>query len=178
MKTIAACILVHHLCIPRALLAAVGFVVLAACSPEPESTELSNPAAVYCAEHEGASEIVKSDAGEAGVCRFNDGSSCDDWAYFRGECKPGDSLAAESSSVKRWKFSCPDGYQFAVSFEEEGKATLTTASGDTQLQQTPSAGGARYSDGTTTFWNIGTTGRIDRDGKIIHSDCEGARQQP
>ena len=175
MRNNVVCIPVHKLSILIVLLAALGCFLVVACSPEPESTELANPAAVYCAEHGGASEIVKSDAGAAGVCRFTDGSSCDDWAYFQGECKPGDSLGAESSSVKRWTFSCPDGYQFSVAYVEKGKATLTTESGDTQLQQTPSAGGARYSDGTTTFWNIGTTGRIDRDGQVIHSDCEGAQ---
>ena len=29
----------------------------------------------------------------AGTCVFPDGSECDEWAYFRKECKPGDSLA-------------------------------------------------------------------------------------
>ena len=176
MKSIVAGVPVHNLSIARALLAALGCALLTACSPEPESTELANPAAVYCAEHGGTSEMVKSDAGTAGVCRFTDGSSCDEWAYYRGECKPVDGLGAESSSANRWTFSCPDGYQFSVSFAEEGTATLTTESGDTQLRRTPSAGGARYSDGTTTFWNIGTTGRIDRDDQVIHSDCESAQQ--
>ena len=37
----------------------------------------------------------KQDAsgGIAGVCVFSDGSECNEWAYFQGQCKPGDSLA-------------------------------------------------------------------------------------
>jgi hypothetical protein len=35
------------------------------------------------------------------MCVFPDGSECDEWAYFRGECKPGDSLVmSESTSTE------------------------------------------------------------------------------
>lgn len=36
--------------------------------------------------------IQASDGSVAGACFFSDGSKCDEWAYFRGECKVGDSL--------------------------------------------------------------------------------------
>jgi WD40 repeat protein len=44
---------------------------------------------------------MRTDAsgGVAGVCIFPDGSECDEWAYFRGECKPGDSLAATQPAI-------------------------------------------------------------------------------
>ncbi|MBU1866793.1 MAG: DUF333 domain-containing protein, partial [Actinobacteria bacterium] len=29
------------------------------------------------------------DGGTYGVCVFPDGSECDEWAFFRGECEPG-----------------------------------------------------------------------------------------
>ncbi|MGI9553924.1 MAG: DUF333 domain-containing protein, partial [Thermodesulfobacteriota bacterium] len=28
--------------------------------------------------------------GDVGYCLFNDGTQCEEWAYFRGECRPGE----------------------------------------------------------------------------------------
>jgi len=61
---------------------------------EPAASEspllnMPNPASVYCAEQGGTLEIrTAADGSQAGVCLFADGSECDEWAYFRGECKP------------------------------------------------------------------------------------------
>jgi eight-cysteine-cluster-containing protein len=50
---------------------------------------LPNPASVYCLEQGGKLEIKKDkDGNEYGVCIFSDGSECEEWAFFRGECKP------------------------------------------------------------------------------------------
>ncbi len=55
---------------------------------------IPNPASVYCEEHGGKLEIrTASDDGQAGICAFPDGSQCDEWAYFRGECAPANSAA-------------------------------------------------------------------------------------
>jgi putative hemolysin len=63
-------------------------------SPTPEAG-LPNPASVYCEEHGGKLEIrTAADGGQTGICVFSDGSECDEWPFFRGECKPGDSLQA------------------------------------------------------------------------------------
>ena len=54
------------------------------------STQLANPAAVFCIEQGGEYEIREhDDGGQYGVCIFDDGSECDAWDYFRGECAPG-----------------------------------------------------------------------------------------
>jgi putative hemolysin len=55
---------------------------------------MPNPASVYCEEEGGTLEVRQSQDGEYGVCIFGDGSECDEWAFFRGECKPGDSTIA------------------------------------------------------------------------------------
>lgn len=64
--------------------------------PEPEATAepsgagLANPAAVYCEEQGGRVEIrTASDGGQYGVCILTDDSECDEWAFYRGECGPG-----------------------------------------------------------------------------------------
>lgn len=56
-----------------------------------ESQEnLPNPAAAYCEQNGFGYEIRTADDGsQFGLCVFPDGSTCDDWAYFRGECTPG-----------------------------------------------------------------------------------------
>lgn len=61
-------------------------------SAEPTATDVSqinlpNPASVYCEQNGNNLEIVTADDGsQNGVCVFPDGSTCDEWAYFRGEC--------------------------------------------------------------------------------------------
>jgi putative hemolysin len=81
-----------------------GFMVLASCrsnqpKPAPEQA-IPNPASVFCSKNGGTLELRQDAAGGvAGVCVFTDGSECDEWAYFRGECMPGDSLSTPSPIV-------------------------------------------------------------------------------
>jgi putative hemolysin len=70
-------------------------------TPEPVATGtpqagMPNPAAAYCEQNGYEYEIRTADDGsQSGVCVFPDGSTCDEWAYFRGECSPG----AQASST-------------------------------------------------------------------------------
>ena len=51
---------------------------------------IPNPASVYCMQQGNKLEIrTAADGSQSGVCVFPDGSTCDEWAYFRGECGPG-----------------------------------------------------------------------------------------
>jgi putative hemolysin len=75
-------------------------LALAACTapqvqtPEPTATDIPpanmpNPASVYCTQEGNKLEIrTAADGSQSGVCIFPDGSTCDEWAYFRGECGP------------------------------------------------------------------------------------------
>lgn len=80
------------------ILVLMGMTALAACTPTPVDTaptdaNMPNPASVYCEENGGRLEIRTDDTGgQAGICIFEDGSECDEWAFFRGECHPGDSI--------------------------------------------------------------------------------------
>ena len=57
-------------------------------TPSLES-KLPNPAAAYCEQQGNQLKIVTADDGsQHRVCIFPDGSTCDEWAYFRGECRP------------------------------------------------------------------------------------------
>jgi putative hemolysin len=75
-------------------------MALAACTSlrvqtsEPDPTEIPqvnmpNPASVYCEQNGNTLEIrTAEDGSQSGVCVFPDASTCDEWAYFRGECGP------------------------------------------------------------------------------------------
>jgi len=50
---------------------------------------IANPASQKCVTDGGEVKILKEEEGERGICLFPDGSVCDEWAYFRGECSQG-----------------------------------------------------------------------------------------
>jgi uncharacterized protein len=59
------------------------------CTPATQDAFMPNPASVYCEQRGYKVEIRNaSDGSQSGVCIFPDGSECDEWAFFRGECKP------------------------------------------------------------------------------------------
>ena len=68
-----------------------GQPVVVPATPTTTAPGLANPASIYCGEQGGTLEI-RSDAvgNQSGVCVFADGSECDEWAFFRGECAPGE----------------------------------------------------------------------------------------
>jgi putative hemolysin len=63
-------------------------------APEPAATDMPqagmpNPASVYCTQNGNKLEIhTAADGSQNGICIFPDGSACDEWAYYRGECGP------------------------------------------------------------------------------------------
>ena len=82
------------------LILLVALLAVVACStPEntptstPESTpqvEIANPAAAYCVEQGYKNEIrTDADGNQYGVCIMDDGTECDERAFYRGECGPG-----------------------------------------------------------------------------------------
>jgi putative hemolysin len=55
----------------------------------PLAPGLPNPASVHCIEQGYELEMRTDDKGTSGYCLFPDGSECEEWAFFRGECAPG-----------------------------------------------------------------------------------------
>lgn len=81
----------------------VVMVFMTSCTPRQASPtsqpNLPNPASVYCEQNSGELEMRQdASGGTAGICIFPDGSECDEWAYFRGECKPGEQPAQPVST--------------------------------------------------------------------------------
>jgi putative hemolysin len=82
----------------RMIPATILLMTLAGCTlprvqpSEPAGTEMPqagmpNPASVYCAQN-GNKHVLSADGIQDALCIFPDGSACDEWAYFRGECCP------------------------------------------------------------------------------------------
>jgi len=71
-------------------LLAMGALTLSGCNKnapveDPDkNAEIPNPAAVYCEENGGTLNL------EEWLCIFEDGSYCEEWAYQRWECQPGE----------------------------------------------------------------------------------------
>jgi putative hemolysin len=123
--------------VPFSLLMLTMVVLSGSCSskrtvttPTPEAN-MPNPASAYCEQQGNKLEIVTAaDGSQSGVCIFPDGSSCDEWAYFRGECGPAGQ--AESTSTKFptalpidsgdyrgwWTYANP-AYHFSITLPED-----------------------------------------------------------
>jgi hypothetical protein len=95
---------------------------------------LPNPASVFCEEQAGKVEMRTDDAGnQYGICVFEDGSECDEWAFFRAECQPGksdeeDSQAAQPAYINEefgFSFNPPAGW----AIEDKGDYLLFTRPG-------------------------------------------------
>lgn len=63
--------------------AALSFVGVACGGDDDPSTELSNPASVYCQTIGGDVRIVSEAGGEVGYCDLPDGNSVEEWELYR-----------------------------------------------------------------------------------------------
>lgn len=69
-------------------------------------------------------------------------------------------------------FLCPDGTSIDTVFDNAADTvTVTLPDGVVTLPHVVSASGARYSDGTTTFWNKGDEATIEISGETVYKGC-------
>ena len=63
------------------------------CGPADTTSEsplgLPNPASAYCEEQGYQLEMRTEASGTVGYCLFPDGTECEEWAFYRGDCAPG-----------------------------------------------------------------------------------------
>jgi putative hemolysin len=120
---------------------------LAACSPKTTPTSdpatdgartgekigMANPASVFCQENGGKLEMrTDASGGQVGMCIFNDSSSCEEWAYFRGECKPGGAEGAATKEVTLVEtgWTVYEDTTFGFRFEYPADATISSTGDD------------------------------------------------
>ena len=67
-------------------------------STEIPPADMPNPASVYCEQQGYRLEIrTAADGSQSGYCIFPDGSECEEWAYFRGECSLSPSVVSPAT---------------------------------------------------------------------------------
>jgi putative hemolysin len=77
-----------------AVRAIIGYFSVTRATSDSTATDMPppnmpNPASVYCEQNGNTREIrTAADGSQSEICVFPDGSACDEWAYFRGECGP------------------------------------------------------------------------------------------
>lgn len=81
-----------------------------------------------------------SDGSQAGLCVFNDGTSCDEWAFYRNECQKGQSRAAAKSDSDLIKEAM---YKKINSDETKTLVTVSKIEGDYAKGGASPIGGAR-----------------------------------
>ena len=90
---------------------------------------MANPAAVACKEANLTYEIrTNPDGSQSGVCILSDGTECDGWAYYRGDCPamPGAGLAnpsavyCEEQGLKYETRKNADGSEYGVCIMADG----------------------------------------------------------
>ncbi len=87
------------------------------CVPATQGASMPNPASVFCEQQGYKVEIrTASDGSQSGACVFPGGSQCDEWAYFRGDCKAPESTPTGSpgTNSQGWEIYTNDslGYSF------------------------------------------------------------------
>jgi hypothetical protein len=97
-------------------------------------TGMANPSAVYCEEQNLTYEIrTNPDGSQSGVCILADGTECDGWEYYRGDCPapaatmPGAGIAnpsavyCEEQGLKyETRTNTTDGSQYGVCIMKDG----------------------------------------------------------
>ena len=131
---------------------ALGLFVLSACSPQTpqprtptaaatlDTITIANPASAYCQEQGGKLEIrTAQDGSQYSICMFKDDSECEEWAYYRGECKPGDMDVAPAPTATPAGIANPAS---TYCLEKGGISEIRTAQDGTQY------GVCRFSNGS------------------------------
>lgn len=92
-------------------------LLVTACQP---AADMANPASVHCEENDGKLEFRQDEnGGQVGYCVFEDGSECEEWAFYRGECQPGFSLNHQTGLANPASVFCLDNGGTLVTREDE-----------------------------------------------------------
>jgi putative hemolysin len=84
------------------------------------NTQIANPASVNCIKNGGKLSNIDKPEGQVGMCTFSDGSVCEEWAFFRGNCNLGITPATPPAD---WKTYRNVKYGFQVLYPSDWKVS-------------------------------------------------------
>jgi len=121
--------------------------ITAAATAAPSSLGMANPASVSCGKIGGKTEIKTSaDGGQYGMCTFTNGTSCEEWALFRGEgCTANVTVAATTIAAT----AAPANVTGSVGMANPASVNCGKVGGKTEIKT--NADGGQY--GMCTFTN-------------------------
>jgi membrane-bound inhibitor of C-type lysozyme len=79
-----------------------------------------------------------------------------------------------ATAASTFTYTCADGGEVQVAHSSDGTAssvTLTFEGDSAILAQVRAASGAKYSNGSLTWWEKGDSGMVLRDDKVVRRDC-------
>lgn len=86
---------------------------------------------------------------------------------------PTASRSAVPPGSQQLAYKCPDGTRFDVLVAPAAdKVKLELGGVMYELKQVRSGSGAKYSDGTLSYWSKGKEALIERGKKVVHRDCK------
>ena len=95
-------------------------LVIGACGSKPEA-DMANPASKFCVDQGGKWESRTESGGEVGYCLFDDGSECEEWAYYRGQCGPGGQAEAAGLPNPASQHCADEGGKLEIRTESGGE---------------------------------------------------------
>jgi len=63
----------------------------------PTEAAIANPASKNCLDKGGKLEMREETAGTIGICKFSDGTECEEWKLYRNECRKGQITKADTA---------------------------------------------------------------------------------
>lgn len=129
----------------------------------PQSVGMANPASTFCIDNGGTLATVKTDAGASANCTLPNGTVCDEWKLFRGEC-------VAEGVVNKATYTKGTATVTAVFHIKAGTVILDAPTLNItalELKATEAASGAKYAtpDEKITFWEHQGEATITQDGK-------------
>jgi len=118
----------------KKILLILSILILTGCKPTTPTDNtttdnnvgLANPASVNCQQKGGTLEMRNNEAGQYGVCKFTDGSECEEWAFFRGECAPGSDKPSDTTTIKNFDDCIKAGNPVMESYPRQCRANNQT----------------------------------------------------
>lgn len=109
----------------RISIAMLSIVAMGACpkAGPPTPPQIANPASVYCEQQGGRVEIVDTPQGQQGICVLADGTRCDEWAFFRGQCPQPPLIPAMTSQSGTYARTVEDGGEWEYVYELHAPGT-------------------------------------------------------